>query len=150
MRNTPESGDRTSALTPRQREVIRLQAYGMSYEEISRHLGLSVWTVKNHHKQAVRALQLSLTVYPSERVRTTLACYILGLLDGGVSPLDVVDRLKGARELYPLLAEATGVEPDCDIPTADELPTGLTVLHSKRAQDDDIDDDAEEAMRASG
>ncbi len=90
------SSDRGVSLTPRQREVLRLQAYGMSYEEISRHLGLSVWTVKNHHKQAVRSLQLSLTVYPSDRVRTTLACYIMGLLDGGVPPLEIVERLREA------------------------------------------------------
>ena len=88
--------DRGATLTPRQREVLRLQAYGMSYEEISKHLGLSVWTVKNHHKQAVRSLQLSLTVYPSDRVRTTLACYIMGLLDGGVPPLEIVQRLRDA------------------------------------------------------
>lgn len=97
--------DRGATLTPRQREVLRLQAYGMSYDEISRHLGLSVWTVKNHHKQAVRSLQLSLTVYPSERVRTSLACYILGLLDGGVSPMEVVERLKVAREQHPMMAD---------------------------------------------
>lgn len=95
--------DRGAALTPRQREVLRLQAYGMSYEEISHQLGLSVWTVKNHHKQAVRSLQLSLTVYPSDRVRTTLACYILGLLDGGVPPIEVVKRLKEARERHPAI-----------------------------------------------
>lgn len=89
--------ERGAALTPRQREVLRLQAYGMSYEEISRHLGLSAWTVKNHHKQAVRSLQLSLTVYPSDRVRTTLACYIMGLLDGGVPPLEIVHRLRDAK-----------------------------------------------------
>jgi DNA-binding CsgD family transcriptional regulator len=102
-----DTADRGAALTPRQREVLRLQAYGMSYEEISNHLGLSVWTVKNHHKQAVRSLQLSLTVYPSERVRTTLACYILGLLDGGVPPMEIVQRLKNAKDKHPAIASAT-------------------------------------------
>ncbi|MBA2470593.1 MAG: helix-turn-helix transcriptional regulator [Chloroflexia bacterium] len=100
------SADRGASLTPRQKEVLRLQAYGMSYEEISNHLGLSVWTVKNHHKQAVRSLQLSLTVYPSDRVRTTLACYIMGLLDGGVQPLDIVKRLRDATDQHPAIAEA--------------------------------------------
>jgi predicted transcriptional regulator len=76
----------------------------MSYDEISNHLGLSVWTVKNHHKQAVRSLQLSLTVYPSERVRTSLACYILGLLDGGVPPMEIVERLKNAKDKHPMMA----------------------------------------------
>jgi DNA-binding CsgD family transcriptional regulator len=100
------SADRGASLTPRQKEVLRLQAYGMSYEEISNHLGLSVWTVKNHHKQAVRSLQISLTVYPSDRVRTTLACYIMGLLDGGVQPLDIVKRLRDATDQHPAIAEA--------------------------------------------
>lgn len=92
--------DKGATLTPRQREVLRLQAYGMSYDEISSHLGLSVWTVKNHHKQAVRSLQMSLTVFPSDRVRTTLACYIMGLLDGGVPPLEIVKRLRDASEQH--------------------------------------------------
>lgn len=99
--------DRGASLTPRQREVLRLQAYGMSYEEISNHLGLSVWTVKNHHKQAVRSLQLSLTVYPSDRVRTTLACYIMGLLDGGVPPLEIVQRLRDATDQHSVITHAT-------------------------------------------
>lgn len=103
--------DRGATLTPRQREVLRLQAYGMSYDEISKHLGLSVWTVKNHHKQAVRSLQLSLTVYPSERVRTSLACYILGLLDGGVTPMEIVERLKSAKDQHPMIT-AVDDEPD--------------------------------------
>ena len=100
------SCDRGASLTPRQREVLRLQAYGMSYDEISNHLGLSVWTVKNHHKQAVRSLQLSLTVYPSDRVRTTLACYIMGLLDGGVPPLEIVKRLRDATDQHSVIAHA--------------------------------------------
>ena len=110
--------ERGPTLTPRQREVLRLQAYGMSYEEISNHLGLSVWTVKNHHKQAVRSLQLSITVYPSDRVRTTLACYIMGLLDGGVSPLDIVKRLREASTLYPSL-DSSALNDDEAIVAAD-------------------------------
>ena len=112
------ASDRGPTLTPRQREVLRLQAYGMSYEEISNHLGLSVWTVKNHHKQAVRSLQLSITVYPSDRVRTTLACYIMGLLDGGVSPLEIVKRLREAGTLYPSL-ESSALNSDEAIVAAD-------------------------------
>lgn len=77
----------------------------MSYDEISNHLGLSVWTVKNHHKQAVRSLQLSLTVYPSDRVRTTLACYIMGLLDGGVPPLEIVKRLRDATDQHSVIGD---------------------------------------------
>jgi hypothetical protein len=122
----------------------------MSYEEISRHLGLSVWTVKNHHKQAVRALQLSLTVYPSERVRTTLACYILGLLDGGVPPIEVVERLKAAKELHPAITVPDGdaakevlVNEVADDPETD-LPAGVTSFPSKHTLGE------EAKIRASG
>lgn len=108
-------GDRGASLTPRQREVLRLQAFGLSYEEISNHLGLSIWTVKNHHKQAVRSLQISLTVYPSERVRTTLACYIMGLLDGGVTPMEVVARLRDAKNVHPAVSSGLNAESDEEI-----------------------------------
>ncbi len=81
-------------LTRRQRQVLRLQAYGLTHQEIADYLGLSIWTVKNHHKQAVRTLASSLRSVPRERVRTSLACYILGLLDGGWSPRDVAKHLK--------------------------------------------------------
>jgi DNA-binding CsgD family transcriptional regulator len=81
-------------LTRRQRQVLRLQAYGLTHQEIADHLGLSIWTVKNHHKQAVRTLATSLRSVPRERVRTSLACYILGLLDGGWTPRDVAKHLK--------------------------------------------------------
>jgi DNA-binding CsgD family transcriptional regulator len=119
MTISTEPLDRGASLTPRQREVLRLQAFGMSYEEISNHLGLSVWTVKNHHKQAVRSLQLSLTVYPSERVRTTLACYIMGLLDGGVSPIEIVQRLREARDLHDRAAPVDPLTPASTPTSAD-------------------------------
>jgi DNA-binding CsgD family transcriptional regulator len=80
----------TTILTTRQRQVLRLQAYGLTYQEISEELGLSIWTVKNHHKQAVQSLRVALT---ADRVRTSLACYILGLLDGGLTPEEVARRL---------------------------------------------------------
>src|SRR5689334_14404537 len=102
MENPAPIAGRGAHLTSRQRQVLRLQAYGFSYDEISTQLGLSVWTVKNHHKQAVRSLQLSLTVLPCPRVRTALACYIIGLLDAGVPPIDIAKRLKEARDSYSL------------------------------------------------
>ena len=105
METPPPMAGRAAHLTSRQRQVLRLQAYGFSYDEISTQLGLSVWTVKNHHKQAVRSLQLSLTVLPCPRVRTALACYIIGLLDAGVPPIDIAGRLKKARDSYSLIAE---------------------------------------------
>ena len=90
--------ERAGILTPRQRQVLRLQAYGYTYQDISDHLGLSVWTVKNHHKQAVRGLGQALKMRPDERLRTSVACYILGLLDGGLSPHEVALRV---REISP-------------------------------------------------
>ena len=98
MGRTTNVPNRGGMLTPRQRQVLRLQAYGLTYQEISERLGLSIWTVKNHHKQAVRGLRLALKSGPSDRVRTSLACYILGLLDGGLSPQDVARHL---REVTP-------------------------------------------------
>jgi len=83
----------TTILTTRQRQVLRLQAYGLTYQEISDELGLSIWTVKNHHKQAVNSLRVALKPDPADRVRTSLACYILGLLDGGLTPEEVARRL---------------------------------------------------------
>ncbi len=83
----------SAILTTRQRQVLRLQAYGLTYQEISEELGLSIWTVKNHHKQAVHSLRAALRQGPIDRVRTSLACYILGLLDGGLTPEEVARRL---------------------------------------------------------
>ena len=89
---------RDRLLTPRQRQVLRLQAYGYTYQDISAQLGLSIWTVKNHHKQAVRGLGTALRLGPDERLRTSVACYILGLLDGGLTPREVARRI---REIGP-------------------------------------------------
>jgi hypothetical protein len=115
MSSAPSGSDRSAALTPRQREVLRLQAYGFTYQEISERLGLSIWTVKNHHKQALRSLQLALKVFPAERVRTALACYIMGLLDGGLTAQEVVRRL---REVTPhhLIPSATASGDKVDDP----------------------------------
>ncbi len=109
MTSAPSGSDRSAALTPRQREVLRLQAYGYTYQEISERLGLSIWTVKNHHKQALRSLQIALKVFPTERVRTALACYIMGLLDGGLTAQEVVRRLREVTptHLVPAATEST-------------------------------------------
>jgi hypothetical protein len=90
--------ERAGLLSPRQRQVLRLQSYGYTYQDISDSLGLSIWTIKNHHREAVRGLSLALKFGPDERIRTSLACYILGLLDGGLSPQEVALRL---REITP-------------------------------------------------
>lgn len=92
---------RSAILTKRQRQVLRLQAYGLTYQEISEQLGLSIWTVKNHHKQAVVSLRVALKDGPVDRVRTSLACYILGLLDGGLTPQEVAQRLSAVTPVSP-------------------------------------------------
>lgn len=87
-------------LTRRQRQVLRLQAYGLTHREIGENLGLSIWTVKNHHKQAIRTLASSLHSLPRKRVRTALACYILGLIDAGWSPTQVARHLNDVSPPY--------------------------------------------------
>jgi predicted transcriptional regulator len=86
--------DRSTNLTRRQREVLRLQAYGLTYQEISDKLGLSIWTVKNHHKQAIRSLHAALGGSTRQPIRTSLACYILGLIDGGLAPAEIARHLR--------------------------------------------------------
>ncbi|MGC4191644.1 MAG: helix-turn-helix transcriptional regulator [Thermomicrobiales bacterium] len=90
--------DRSTNLTRRQRQVLRLQAYGLTYQEISEKLGLSIWTVKNHHKQAIRALHAALGGNSRQPIRTSLACYILGLIDGGLSPADIAKHLRQVQK----------------------------------------------------
>ncbi len=100
------TSDRSTSLTRRQREVLRLQAYGLTYQEISEKLGLSIWTVKNHHKQAIRALHQALGGKSRQPIRTSLACYILGLFDGGLTPLEIARHL---RQVQPQVRDlATG------------------------------------------
>ena len=44
-------------LPPRAQEVILLYVDGKSNEEIARHLGLSIETIKSHKKNAIRFLK---------------------------------------------------------------------------------------------
>lgn len=88
------TADRSTNLTRRQRQVLRLQAYGLTYQEISDKLGLSIWTVKNHHKQAIRSLHTALGGNARQPIRTSLACYILGLIDGGLAPAEIARHLR--------------------------------------------------------
>jgi DNA-binding NarL/FixJ family response regulator len=56
---TPSPGD---ALTPRQREVLRLLAEGRRVKEIAAQLGLSVRTVETHKYEVMHQLELDSTV----------------------------------------------------------------------------------------
>lgn len=53
---TPDAGmPRPSSprvLTPREREVMRLMALGLTYQEIADELGIGIQTIKNHVSSA--------------------------------------------------------------------------------------------------
>jgi two-component system, NarL family, nitrate/nitrite response regulator NarL len=48
-----------AALTPRQRQIVRLMAYGLSNKEIARRLSLGTSTVKNHVHEILDRLHVS-------------------------------------------------------------------------------------------
>jgi DNA-binding NarL/FixJ family response regulator len=56
----PAVGDSDlEALTPRERDVLRLLARGYAYKEIARRLSISVKTVESHASAVLRKLQLT-------------------------------------------------------------------------------------------
>ena len=55
----PESHDELDALTPREREVLRLIARGYTYREAAQELVLSERTIETHVSSVLRKLQLS-------------------------------------------------------------------------------------------
>ena len=54
-----EAEDALDALSPREREVMRLIARGYTYREVARDLVLSVKTIETHVSSVLRKLQLS-------------------------------------------------------------------------------------------
>jgi len=50
---------RVAALSPRQREIVRLTSLGCTSHEIAAILGMSRWTVENHQFQAKQRLGVS-------------------------------------------------------------------------------------------
>ena len=54
-----EADDELDALTPREREVLRLIARGYTYKEVGKALFISVKTVETHVSAVLRKLQLS-------------------------------------------------------------------------------------------
>ena len=67
----PSADPELDALTPREREVLRLIARGYAYKEVARELYISVKTVETHVSAVLRKLQLSsrheLTRWASDR-----------------------------------------------------------------------------------
>ncbi|MFL6138390.1 MAG: response regulator [Frankiaceae bacterium] len=55
----PSADPELDALTPREREVLRLIARGYAYKEVARELYISVKTVETHVSAVLRKLQLS-------------------------------------------------------------------------------------------
>ena len=56
---TPAADDDLDALTPREREVLRLIARGYTYREAAQELVLSERTIETHVSSVLRKLQLS-------------------------------------------------------------------------------------------
>ena len=75
MANNPASADDSPALTPREAEVLRLVAKGLSYRDIAELLFVSHRTVQNHVQNVLRKLQLH------NRVELTLYAIDQGLHD---------------------------------------------------------------------
>ena len=50
---------RVTALSPRQRQIVRLTSLGCTSHEIAAILGMSRWTVENHQFQAKQRLGVS-------------------------------------------------------------------------------------------
>lgn len=55
----PPADEELDALTPREREVLRLIARGYTYKEIARELVIGVKTIETHVSAVLRKLQLS-------------------------------------------------------------------------------------------
>jgi two-component system NarL family response regulator len=66
----PQNGDR-KALTPRQLQLIRLVANGMTNKEIAANLNLSQFTVKNHIRRVMRQVEAASRYDAVNLVRAT-------------------------------------------------------------------------------
>ncbi len=69
-------------LTPREREVLRALATGLSSKEVAAELGLTIETVRSYTKTAYAALGVH------NRAEATMAAVEAGLLDIPASPAD--------------------------------------------------------------
>jgi DNA-binding NarL/FixJ family response regulator len=77
-RFAPIRRDRLAALTPREREIARLIAAGLTNREIAQQLVVSIWTVKTHVAHILAKLGVQ------ERAQVVIAVYESGeIVPGG-------------------------------------------------------------------
>ncbi len=68
--STPDRGDDVlHVLTPRQAQIAKLVANGLTNRQIARNLGLSEWTVINHLRQVMQRLQCPSRVHVARLVQ---------------------------------------------------------------------------------
>lgn len=86
-----------SRLTPRRKNVLALRAYGLSYREIARTLGISVEIVR---KDLLVINRIFCRTFPDGDVSAMgyRVIYMLGLIDAGVEPDDVPDHLQALKD----------------------------------------------------
>jgi DNA-binding NarL/FixJ family response regulator len=81
-----ESTMSITGLTPRELEVLKLKAAGMTGREIARVLYVSPQTVKNHVRNILRKLE----------VCNSIAAVLIAVRDGDIDP----DELEVVRRWY--------------------------------------------------
>jgi DNA-binding CsgD family transcriptional regulator len=67
--STPVGSDALRSLTPRQAEIARMVADGLTNRQIARILGLSEWTVINHLRQVMQKLKCPSRVHVARIVQ---------------------------------------------------------------------------------
>ncbi len=81
----PGAGGTSGELSPRERDVLRYVAEGLSSKEIGARLGISVRTVENHRRNIFRRTGLR------SIAQLTLHAARLGLIETGASPTPRVE-----------------------------------------------------------
>ena len=80
---TPAAADPAQALTPREREVLKLVAGGRSNKEVAEQLGISVKTAENHRHNLMTKLEAH------NAADLTRAAFQLGVLVAGPASVSV-------------------------------------------------------------